>query len=151
MTLPPFSTAWKASKNPGKQRKYRYMAPLHLRRSLLCAHLSKALRQHHKRRSIPVRAGDTVKILRGSFSGKTGTVERTDPQRIAVYITGIERIKKDGSKHLVPTHPSNLLIQELDLKDRRRLASPAPRSHPSPPPQGSPKPTSAPKQPSPPS
>ena len=148
MTPPTFSRAWKASTNPAKQRKYRATAPLHLRRVFLSAHLVKSLRQQYKRRALPLRTGDKVKILRGGFKGKTGTIEHTDLAHYRVYITGIERTKKDGSKHLVPIDPSNLLIEELDLKDRRRI-TPARKAHQSlsKPAQESSRQTASPKQP----
>lgn len=116
-----FSTNWKASKQPRKQRKYRHNAPLHIKRKFFGSHLSKELRQKHGIRSISVRKGDKVKVMRGSFRGKTGNVERLNSKNIKAYITGIERIKKDGSKVLLPIHPSNLMIIELNLDDKKRL------------------------------
>jgi ribosomal protein uL24 len=65
--------------------------------------------------------GDTVKIMIGGLKGKTGKVERIDTKKSRVYITGIEILKKDGSKALYPIKPSNLMIQELNLGDKRRL------------------------------
>ncbi len=121
MAIPTFSTAWTASTKARKQRKFRHNAPLHLRSALMCAHLSKALRQQYKRRAVPVRTGDQVKVVRGSFAGKTGTIERKDLHKLTVFITGIDHTKRDGSKHMIPINPSNLIIQELDLKDRRRI------------------------------
>lgn len=121
MAIPTFSTAWTASTKARKQRKFRHNAPLHLRSALMCAHLSKTLRQQYKRRAVPVRTGDQVKVVRGSFAGKTGTIERKNLHKLTVYITGIEHTKRDGSKHMIPINPSNLVIQELDLKDRRRI------------------------------
>jgi large subunit ribosomal protein L24 len=86
------------------------------------AHLSKELKQKFKCRSIRLRVGDKVKIMRGSFKGKTGKVERINVQDKKVYITGIEFTKRDGSKAMYPTHPSNILIQEPDTSDKRRFA-----------------------------
>jgi len=39
-----------------------------------------------------------------------------------VFVTGIEKIKKNGSKFLVSLAPSNLMITELNLKDKKRKA-----------------------------
>jgi large subunit ribosomal protein L24 len=83
--------------------------------------LSKELRQKHKRRSVRVKVGDRVKVMRGSFRNKSGKVERINSQAQKVYVTGVEFAKRDGSKTLYPIHPSNLLVQELDLADKRRL------------------------------
>lgn len=115
-----FSTMWNASRQPRKQRKYVYEAPLHLRHRLLAAHLSKELRTKHARRSFPVTKGDKVKVMRGQYSGKEGKVERVDLKESKIFITGIERLKKDGSKSLYPITPSNLLITDLNLADQRR-------------------------------
>lgn len=115
-----FSTAWKSSKNPGKQRKYAYNAPLHIRQKFIRINLSKELRKNYGRRNIGVSKGDAVKILRGKFKNKTGKVERVDLKRTNVYVNGVEAQKKDGSKAAYPLHPSNLMITELMLEDRKR-------------------------------
>ena len=115
-----FKTSWKASKQPKKQRKYRSNAPPHIKRKFISSHLSKELRQKHNKRSIPLRKGDKVKILRGNFKGKNGVVERISSKRDKVYINGIEVIKKDGTKQLTPLRPSNLLITQLNMDDKKR-------------------------------
>lgn len=117
-----FSKKWRASKKPSKQRKYVYNAPLHLRRKLMAAHLSKELREKYKLRSLPVRKGDKVKVMRGQFKGVIGSVERVDLKNYRVYLDNVWIRKKDGSKVKYPIHPSNLMIVELNLSDKRRLA-----------------------------
>ena len=109
------------SKKPGKQRLYRYTAPLHQRHKFLGAHLSKELKKNHKSRSVPVIKGDKVKVMRGHYRGKEGKVERVDLTLTKVFVTGIDTIKKDGSKALYPLEPSNLMITELNLNDKRRM------------------------------
>jgi len=37
-----------------------------------------------------------------------------------VFVSGVERSKKDGTKALLPLHPSNLIITELSLDDKLR-------------------------------
>ena len=112
--------SWRKSKKPKKQHKYIAQAPLHIKGDFLASHVSKELRQKYKRRSLRVKKGDKVKIMRGNFKGKIGKVERVDIKATKVYVLGIEVAKKDGSKSLYPIHPSNLLIQELVL-DKKRL------------------------------
>jgi ribosomal protein uL24 len=119
-----WTSTWKASKQPRKQRSYTLRAPLHVRSAMMGSHLSKTLRDTHKTRSLRVRTGDKVKVLRGALRGKSGKVERVDTRNSAVYITGIEMIRKDGSKSMTPVHPSNLLIEEIH-NDKRRLFKPA--------------------------
>lgn len=118
-----FSTKWKASKSPAKQRKYRYNAPYHTQQKFLAAHLSKALREKHKTRSMPVVKGDKVKIIRGQFRGRENKVDRVDIKKTQVFIIGIETAKKDGSKSIHPINPSNLIITELNLEDKKRKAA----------------------------
>ncbi len=107
---------------PRKQRRFRFRAPLHVRQKMVAAHLSKELREEFKRRSLPVRKGDKVRILRGKFKGKEGVVARVDLRRLKVFVEGITQKKADGSEVLFPLDPSNLLIIEVDRSDERRFA-----------------------------
>ena len=54
---------------PRKQRKARYTAPAHARGKYLRASLSKDLREKVGSRTLPVRSGDKVRVLRGDFKG----------------------------------------------------------------------------------
>ena len=115
-----FSTNWIKSKQPRKQRKYRYNAPLHIKSKFTSSHLSKELMKKYNKRSATIRKGDKIKVLRGQFKGKTGKVDKVDLKKTEVYIAGIEAIKKDGTKVPHPINPSNLLITELNLDDKKR-------------------------------
>ena len=44
-------------------------------------------------------------------------------KQIKVYVTGVEILKKDGTKVLCPLEPSNLMIIELNLDDKKRIKS----------------------------
>ena len=116
-----FSKYWKSSRQPRKQRKYFANAPLHIKRKLLSVNLSKELRKKHKRRNIPVRKGDNIKIMRGKFRGKTGKIISIDTKASKIKIEGIMIKKQDGSKVAVKIHPSNLQIIELNLNDKKRI------------------------------
>lgn len=115
-----FSRKWGSSKQPRKQRKYRYNAPLHIRHKLMAAHLSEELRKKHKRRSFPVRKGDKVRILRGQFRGTIGEIEEVNSSKYKVYIRGAEIDKGEGRKVRYPISPSNLVILTLNLDDTKR-------------------------------
>ncbi|MBS3162683.1 50S ribosomal protein L24 [Candidatus Woesearchaeota archaeon] len=115
-----WSSSWKASKNPSKQRKYKVNAPLHLKQKLLGVHLSKELREKYKTRSIELRKGDKVKILKGNHKGKLGKISRIRITTQKVYIEGMDTVRKDGNKVLVPFKASNLMITELELSDKKR-------------------------------
>ena len=118
-----FSTSWTGSKQPRKQRKFRANAPLHLRRKMVSVSLSKELRKKHDKRNFPVKKGDSVKIVRGEFKGKSGKIEKVSLKKMKVEIDGIYRTKKDGSKTNVYFDPSNLQIKELVLEDKKRKAA----------------------------
>lgn len=115
-----FSKQWKSSTQPRKQRKYRLNSPLHIKQTFMHAHLSKELHHKYGPRAIPLKTGDKVRVMRGSFAKKEGKVERVHLKRGQVYVTGMERLKKDGSKLLVAFHPSQLLITEAVLDANRK-------------------------------
>lgn len=117
-----YSTSWKSSTQPRKQRKYAYNAPYHVKGKLLSAHLSKELSDKYNTRSVRVRTGDTVKIMRGSHAGKEGKVERVDLQRTKIFVENISIDKHDGSKVGFGLHPSNVLVVALNLDDKKRKA-----------------------------
>lgn len=109
------------SKKARKQRKFLFNAPLHIRRKIMSAHLSKELRAKYNTRSLPARKGDEVQIMRGEFKGKSGKISRVDLRRYKIYIDGIKRKTTTGIERLVPIHSSNLKIVNLNLDDKRRL------------------------------
>ena len=116
-----FSTKWKASKQPRKQRKYAYNAPLHIRRRFLAATLSKELRKKYSMRNIEVRKGDEVKIMRGKYKKKQGKINLVNLRDLKIAIEGIQITKKDGTKVNAMFHPSNVKIIVLNTDDQRRL------------------------------
>ena len=116
-----FSSQWISSVQVRKQRKYRYNAPLHKKHRFLSAHLSKELRKKHGKRSVPLRKGDEVLVMRGSFKGKKGKITEIDLKRNKVVVENITRTKKDGTKVNVYLNPTNLLIQSLNLDDNKRM------------------------------
>jgi large subunit ribosomal protein L24 len=116
-----WSLHWKSSTSARKQRNYASLAPAHIRRKFISAPLSKELRAKHNTRTVRLRVGDKVTIMRGQFRKRTGKIERVDVDNTKVYVTGIETIKKDGSKATYPINPSNLQVTELTTGDKRRL------------------------------
>lgn len=109
------------SKQPRKQRKFLYTAPLHMRRKFMGAHLSKELRDKYKTRALQVRKGDEVEIMRGKFKSQKGKISRVNLKKYKVYIEGIAVRKTSGSEALAPIHPSNLRIIKLSLEDDQRV------------------------------
>jgi large subunit ribosomal protein L24 len=109
------------SKKLRKQRKFLHKAPLHLRRKMISAHLSKELREQYKRRSLPLRKGDEVKVMRGEFKGTIGKVVEIDTKKYKVYVDTVKKKRSVGTEYLVPLSPSNLMIVKLNLDDKYRM------------------------------
>ena len=114
--------ATKPVKKPGKQRRRLYTAPAHLRHKLMAAPLSAELVSSKGAKSLPVRKGDTVRIMRGDHKGFEGKVSRVDLKRYRIFIEGLTREKVDGTNIFVSVHPSKVTIRNLKLDDRWRKA-----------------------------
>jgi len=108
------------TKSPSKQRKRLYDAPYHSRSHTLSAHLSSELRNSNNSRTLPVRKGDTIRVLRGDYKGYEGKISRVDRQSYKIYVDGINREKADGTSIPVPIHPSKVEITRLNLDDKWR-------------------------------
>ncbi|PXF51759.1 MAG: 50S ribosomal protein L24 [Candidatus Methanophagaceae archaeon] len=108
------------SKQPRKQRKARFNAPLHLRHKFLGAPLSEGLREKYERRSLPVKKGDTVRVVRGDEKGKEGKVRSVDLKRGKITVEGVVVARSDLSEVPRHLHPSNVVLTKLDLKDKLR-------------------------------
>ncbi|MGB9708345.1 MAG: 50S ribosomal protein L24 [Candidatus Pacearchaeota archaeon] len=118
-----FSTVWKSSRKIKKHRKYRVNAPLHIKHKMLASHLSKELRKKYNKRAISLRKGDSIKVMRGEFRGKEGKVALVDTKKRKVFIEGIQKSRKDGTKVNVRFEPSKLMITALNLDDKKRVKS----------------------------
>lgn len=112
--------AIKSPTKPTKQRKMIYQAPDHIRYKLFAAPLSSELKVSQKTRSVPVRSGDTVRVMRGDHKGFEGKISRVDREKYRVYIEGLTREKGDGTTIFVPVHPSKVMITKLNLDDKWR-------------------------------
>lgn len=108
------------SAKPGAQRKQLYSAPLHLRHKLFNARLSDELRERYGVKRLPVRVGDTVRIMRGEFTGHEGKVVRVDLKRVRLFVEGAQVKRADGTPVYYPIHPSKVMIVKLDLSDKYR-------------------------------
>ncbi len=115
-----WSPKWKSSIQPRKQRKFRHNAPLHVRHKFISANLSPVLRNEYGKRSMPIRKGDEVKVMRGGFKELKGVVDRVDLKRGKIYVENVKIKKVDGSEVLKALEPSNLRITKMGLDDKRR-------------------------------
>ncbi|MFH0815237.1 MAG: 50S ribosomal protein L24 [Methanobacteriota archaeon] len=119
------------SKMPRKQRKANYDAPSHTRRKLMSSHLSPELRAKYDIRSLPVRKGDVVKIMRGDgaragrdekkvIKGKEGRVTDVFRRDLKIAVEGVNFKKADNKEVVRKIHPSSVMIIRLDLTDPKR-------------------------------
>lgn len=92
---------------------------LHRQRKDIAAHLSSELREKYGFRSISIRVGDKVRVIRGDFRGVEGEVSDVDTDSQQIVVEGVESAKADETEVSNPIHPSNVEITELE-KDRMR-------------------------------
>jgi large subunit ribosomal protein L24 len=94
--------------------------PKHVRDAMIGATLADTLRQQYGRRSARVAKGDSVKVLRGEYSGIEGKVEKVNTKRGTLAIEGIQREKVRGGNVKVQIHASNVMITAFNLDDKYR-------------------------------
>ncbi len=107
-------------KDPRKQRKRLFNAPAHIRHKLMAAPLAPELVKSRGIKSLPVRKGDTVRVMRGDRKGFEGKVSRVDLKNYRLYIEGLTREKVDGTTIFISLHPSKVMIKNLNLGDKWR-------------------------------
>ena len=137
------------SKKSGKQRKAAFNAPIHIQRKRLRARLLTDDTTFVGIRSVTVRVGDTIEILRGDYShpnsvktdtrgkrqgqkrgrsGASGVVIRINSKKGWVFVEGLTLTKADGKDEAVAIHASNIVVTKLDEGDPVRLANLAARA-----------------------
>nr|CDS25462.1 60S ribosomal protein L26 [Hymenolepis microstoma] len=104
-----------------KQRKRHFNAPSHIRRRLMSAPLSKELRNKHKVRSMPVRRGDEVQIVRGERKdNNSAKVIKVYRKKFVIHVERVQCKKSNGIYVPIGIHPSNVVITKLKLDNDRR-------------------------------
>jgi large subunit ribosomal protein L26e len=96
-------------------------APSGDRRKIMSVRLSKELRAKHHIRSIPVRVGDEVRVLKGKFS-KSGVAKviQVYRKRWVIHCEKFTRDKQNGQSVQVAIQPSNCVIEKLQLDQCRK-------------------------------
>ena len=103
------------------QRRLQLTAPSSIRRRLMSCHLNKTLRDQYKIRSLPIKRGDEVKILKGKSKGKTGKVVQVYRRRNVIYVDKVNREKQNGQAVFLPIRPCHCVIEKLLInKDRTK-------------------------------
>lgn len=96
------------------------MSEKHLAYKASSVHLSRELRAKHGFRSLPVRTGDRIMIIRGDYKGVEGDVNRVDRAKGHVYVSGVYRENARGEQRLVPIPVSSVVLLKIDEKDKWR-------------------------------
>ncbi|OUJ18835.1 Ribosomal protein L24 [Methanonatronarchaeum thermophilum] len=109
------------TKQPRKQRKNRSNAPLHKRQKYMGVNLSEKLQEKFGKKTIPVKVGDEVEVVRGDHKGEKGEVTEVDMKQERIAIEGLTIRKSDDSQVPAYIHPSNLKLIDLDTSDRMRV------------------------------
>jgi large subunit ribosomal protein L24 len=120
------------SKLPRKQRKALYTATQHKRARQMSVHLSDALMKKYNVRSIPVRKGDIVKVVRGNgprpgrdekkvVKGKEGKVVEVFLESRRIAIEGLNIAKADKKEVARKIHASNVILTNPDMSDKWRM------------------------------
>ncbi len=130
------------SKNPGKQRRTSNKAALHVQRKRLRARLLTDDPELQAIRTVTVRVGDEVEVVRGDFGnpnsvkpdssgkrlgqsrGRAGIkakVASVDTERGMVFVDGITSSTADGKEEGIPIRPSNLVVTSLFEGDPLRI------------------------------
>src|SRR5260370_2019057 len=73
-----------------------------------------------KGRRIPLRTGDTVRIMRGEFADLVGKVEKVEYSTGRIFVEGMTREKAAGISSKLPVHSSKVLVTNLNLSDKWR-------------------------------
>jgi large subunit ribosomal protein L24 len=116
----------KRSSQPRKQRKQMYNSTNFKKQKMISAHLgpnylhNKDNKYWYLPRSIQVRKGDTVKIMRGSSRGLVGKVAKISLKSGKITVEGATVSKADGKQKPKLIDASNVCIIKLDKTDKRR-------------------------------
>ena len=109
-----------SSKSPGKQRKKLFDSPIHTNKNRLKCRLDEFLQEEYGLRSLVVKTGDLVKIMRGQFRDTEGKVLRVDYKDVQVFLDSATVTKADGKEVNIPIHPSNIKLVKLEMNDERK-------------------------------
>lgn len=109
-----------SSKSPRKQRQKVRSAVHHEKKNLLKCRLDEFLQEEYGLRSLVVKKGDLVRIMRGQFRDTESKVTKVSYRKRVVYLDSTTITKSDGKEAIVPIHPSNLMLVKLELDDERK-------------------------------
>ncbi len=106
--------------SPRRQRRAVFEATTAERRHRMTVPLSRELRKRFHRRSVPLRKGDTVRVMKGSYIGREERVQKISRRDYSVTLDNVTL--KSGEEKLkpLPIRTNHLLLVRLNLADEWR-------------------------------
>jgi large subunit ribosomal protein L24 len=108
--------------SPRRQRRALYEAPTAQRRRRMTVKLSRELKGRFHRRSVPLRKGDTVRVLAGSFKGREERIAKVDRRAYTVTLDNVTLKSAEEKLKPLAIRTAYLVLTRLNLSDpwRRR-------------------------------
>ncbi len=108
--------------SPRRQRRALYTASTFERRRRMTVPLSRELRSRFGRRALPLRKGDTVRVLAGSFVGREERVAKVNRRDYSVTLDNVTLKTAEEKLKPLALRTSHLVLTRLNLADpwRRR-------------------------------
>jgi len=91
--------------------------------STMRAPLSAELRSQYSLRTVQIRKGDSVSVVRGDYKGHEGKVINVFSSKMRITGDGVNMPKMDGTNKPVMLLPSKVMVTKLDLSDKVRKES----------------------------
>jgi large subunit ribosomal protein L26e len=106
-----------------KCRKAHFAADSTSKRKIMSAPLSDELQKAHGVRALPVRKGDEVMVVRGTYKNRDGKVIQVYRKKYIIHVERIQKEKNNGATVMIGLHPSKCVITKIHLEDldRKRI------------------------------
>ncbi|NHJ22988.1 MAG: 50S ribosomal protein L24 [Candidatus Lokiarchaeota archaeon] len=105
------------SKQPRKQRKALFNFKNHNRSNLLSTRVADFVREEYGIKSLPIRVGDQVRVVKGEFKDFEGEViEVTNDLRVQIKEVTFD--KADGTQFHPTVHISKIVITKLEKEKK---------------------------------
>jgi large subunit ribosomal protein L24 len=109
-----------SSDKPSKVRSRMFNAPLHKLGKIINARLSDDLRTKYAFKTVRIKKGDSVKIVRGEYAGVEGKVTGVNVENGTISVEGVYRERVKGEQTPVMITASKVMITSLNLEDKLR-------------------------------
>ncbi len=107
---------------PTKMRNQQlYRATYAAKSAQVSSPLSNDLQKKYGKKSIRVREGDSVRVVRGEYRGIDGKIASVLTEAGKVAIEGVKREKTRGDKFDVHIHASNIVVTDINDNDKWRI------------------------------